>query len=82
MSNPDAQGFTTIKPKSPIEGGHCYLIRGADSRRALVTCTNSWGDDWGKSGEFYLPFRDLERLIHEDGEVCSAIQKSLTALVE
>ncbi len=82
MSKPDAQGFAQIKPKSPIEGGHCYLIRGADTRRALVTCTNSWGDDWGKSGEFYLPFRDLERLIHEDGEVCSAVQKSLTALKE
>ncbi|HSD52779.1 MAG TPA: hypothetical protein VLC47_01370, partial [Burkholderiales bacterium] len=54
-------------------------LRGVDTRRALARCSNSWGDNWGLSGEFLLPFRDLERLIHEDGEACSAVEKRLTA---
>ncbi len=77
--NPDAEGIVHITPTAKVEGGHCYLWRGADTKRALALCSNSWGDGWGKSGEFYLPFRDLERLIHEDGEVCSAVQQRLKA---
>jgi len=48
-----------------------------DIYRSAVT--NSWGDEWGKSGEFYLPFRDLERLIADNGEACTAVEKSLSA---
>jgi hypothetical protein len=78
MSEPDRQGVATIKPTARVIGGHAYLLRGVDTRKALARCCNSWGDGWGKSGEFFIPFRDLERLIHEDGEACSAVQKRLT----
>jgi len=60
-----------------VVGGHAYLWRGVDTRRALALCSNSWGDNWGRSGDFKLPFRDLERLIHEQGEVCSAVEQRL-----
>lgn len=79
FARPDREGIVRIAPKAKVVGGHAYLLRGADTRRALARCANSWGDGWGLSGEFLLPFRDLERLIHEDGEACAAIEKRLAA---
>ena len=69
---PDEEGIVRIRPNAVPVGGHAYLLRGVDTKRALARCCNSWGDGWGDSGDFELPFRDLERLIHEDGEACSA----------
>jgi hypothetical protein len=80
LSQPDAQGISRITPTATVIGGHAYLLRGVDTRKALARCCNSWGDGWGKSGEFFLPFRDLERLILEDGEACSAVEQRLNAL--
>ena len=77
--NPDAQGVVRITQRATVVGGHAYLWRGVDTRKALALCSNSWGDNWGQSGDFYMPFRDLERLIHEDGEACSAVQQKLRA---
>lgn len=77
MSRPDAEGIARITASSSPIGGHAYLLRGVDTRKALARCCNSWGDGWGLSGEFLLPFRDLERLIHEQGEACSAVQQAL-----
>lgn len=74
---PDGDGVVRILPNARVEGGHAYLLRGVDTRRALARCSNSWGDGWGVSGDFYMPFRDLERLIHEDGEVSAAVEKRL-----
>jgi len=79
LSRPDAEGISRITPTANVVGGHAFLWRGANTKRALALCSNSWGDEWGRSGEFFLPFRDLERLIHEDGEVCTAVEKRLGA---
>jgi len=81
MFRPDAQGIVQIKPRDRIEGGHCYLWRGVDTKKALAHCVNSWGDSWNPvmSGDFLIPLRDVERLIHEDGEVSTAVQKKLGA---
>ncbi len=79
FQRPDKEGIVRISENASVQGGHAYLWRGVDTRRALARCSNSWGDDWGRSGEFLLPFRDLERLIHEDGEACSAVQQRLQA---
>jgi len=79
FSDPDEEGVVRITATAEPVGGHAYLMRGVDTRRALARCCNSWGDEWGLSGDFFLPFRDLERLIHEDGEACSAVEKKLEA---
>jgi hypothetical protein len=79
MFEPDKDGIVQISPKAYVKAGHCYLWRAANTRKAMALCSNSWSDDWGKSGEFYIPFRDLERLIHEDGECAAAIEQSLRA---
>jgi hypothetical protein len=79
FDQPDAEGIVQISPRARVVGGHAFLWRGVDTKRALALCTNSWGDDWGISGEFRIPFRDLERLIADDGEVCTAVEKRLNA---
>ena len=75
--DPDRDGIVRITPAARSLGGHCYLLRGADTRKTLARCSNSWGDGYAMSGEFFLPFRDLERLIHEGGECCSAVEQPL-----
>lgn len=76
MFTPDKSGLISISPGAQIEGGHCYLLRGADTTTAKVVLTNSWGNSWGKKGDATISFKDLERLILEQGEVCTAIQKA------
>lgn len=66
-----------LKIEGQIAGGHCFLVRGADSKKRIVSCTNSWGDTWGKKGNFFLTFSDFERLIHEQGEVCTAVERKV-----
>ena len=75
--NPGADGIIKITPTARSVGGHAILMRGLDMRRSLATLENSWGDAWGNGGACYLPLGDLERLIHEDGECCSAIEQKL-----
>ena len=79
FARPDAEGIVRIAARAKLDGGHAFVWRGADTRRALAFCSNSWGDGWGRSGDFAIPFRDLERLIHEDGEVCTAVERKLAA---
>jgi hypothetical protein len=79
FQTPDAEAIVQIKANASVVGGHAYLWRGVDTKRGLALCSNSWGDGWGKSGDFYLPLRDLERLIADDGEVCTAVEKRYTA---
>lgn len=79
MMMPNADGIVTITQRARILGGHAYLWRGVDTKKALALCSNSWSDEWGKSGDFYLPLRDIERLIREDGECATAIEQKLKA---
>lgn len=80
MFDPDPQGLVKIPRTATLAGGHCYLLRGVDTSRGIASCLNSWGPAWGLKGHFSISFSDLERLIHEDGEVCAAIQQKVTAL--
>lgn len=38
------------------QGGHAVLICGYDRNRRLFLVRNSWGEDWGDGGYFWLPF--------------------------
>lgn len=38
------------------QGGHAVLIVGYDYNKRLFKVRNSWGEDWGDKGYFYLPF--------------------------
>jgi hypothetical protein len=84
MSSPDMTGF--IYPTGPVAGGHAILCHGVeiyfltgselrswenvDKQRSHFRLHNSWGSDWGKEGDCYLTFNDMEKLLNEQGEAC------------
>lgn len=43
-------------PKDPFQGGHEVLIVAYNDNKKLYTCINSWGEDWGDKGFFYIPY--------------------------
>jgi len=75
MNETDAKGLVKLRRWTRPIGGHAYLWRGVDTRAALALCSNSWGDSWGRSGDFDVSLRDMERLIREGGECCAAVQQ-------
>lgn len=88
MFTPTPEGFVKISPTAGIAGGHEWLIRGVDMKRAVALAVNSWGPEWnahatGKwvrsrvsGGHFLIDFGTLERLFREDGDVVSCREKA------
>lgn len=75
LSSPDAKGLVRLPTSASMIGGHAFLVRGANMRTELFMCENSWGDDWGSDGRFFIRFGDMARLISEDGEACTAVEE-------
>jgi C1A family cysteine protease len=74
MFLPDASGLVT--PSGPLVGGHAYVLNGTNRKTGLFRAKNSWGRSWGKGGAFWLSYETLERLLHESGEACIALEVS------
>ena len=68
MYQPDENGF--IKPTGSLVGGHAILARAVNVSEGYVTLRNSWGKNWGKEGDCYITFDDLEALLKQRGECC------------
>lgn len=73
MFDPDADGVIHIG--GPVAGGHGILANGVNVKRRLVRLHNSWGPGWGENGEAFISFDDLERLIHEGGDVAVPVRR-------
>lgn len=43
------------QPGEAVAGGHCVWMLGYDLSTRYVKCRNSWGDQWGAAGDFFLP---------------------------
>ncbi len=73
----DERGF--IQLTGGVLGGHAVLINGFSKVKNAFRGLNSWGA-WGdkKSGKFWLRSQDMERLMGEGGEACSAVEKKIT----
>lgn len=83
MFVPTLQPFTkahsewVIKPGGEFAGGHAWLLYGYDNKRGFFRMVNSWGKGWGRSGRAVIRYEDMQRLLDEDGEACSAIKLRL-----
>lgn len=87
MFDPTAEGFLKISPAARLEGGHEWILRGADMKRGVALAVNSWGAGWNanatgrwvrarvRPGHFLVDFAVLERLFQEDGDAVSALEK-------
>lgn len=75
MFSPDKQGF--LKPSGPDVGGHAYLLVGFSQDRNAFRMINSWGRAWGDSGRAWISFNDMQLLISQDGEACTAYEKKV-----
>lgn len=68
-----------IYPSGQNLGGHAYLCVGYNVERGLFRLTNSWGRGWGQNGRAWLQGEDLEKLLQDNGEACTAIEKRVAA---
>lgn len=48
------------KPGEKRLGGHAVVAVGYDNQKQIVTVRNSWGDAWGDSGYFHMPYEVFE----------------------
>jgi len=72
--NPDSNG--TIYISGSIAGGHCLLIRAVDIVKNRFMLRNSWGSGWGKKGNCFISFDNMNRLLRESGEFCVPIARN------
>lgn len=54
----DVENTGVVPMPSAMEadiGGHCVYVVGYGQKVGYFTCRNSWGDQWGDAGDFYMP---------------------------
>jgi hypothetical protein len=69
-----------LRAEGSERGGHCYLIRGVLMnpvwlREPVFRIANSWGDDWGTSGDAFIRVADFEKLMKQGGEACIPMRR-------
>lgn len=82
MFFPNARGEVRIPAVASPVGGHAWLLDGVNVAKGEVRAKNSWGRGWGDRGFFRMSFDTLERLIHEDGEMCLAVEARPVVLAD
>jgi len=65
----DPDGFVIVDRKSPIAGGHEYVISAYDADRLAFRIDNSWGDGWGLHGSAWITQANLQWLLSQQGDV-------------
>ena len=69
FDKPDARGL--VKIAGSVRGGHAFELLAVDAEKQLVWAINSWGPSWGLNGRFAFSWKDLDRLLHEQGEAAT-----------
>jgi hypothetical protein len=75
MNEPDQRGM--IHMSGSLQGGHSYVISGANADQERFRLINSWGLSWGQYGRAWISYADVQRLLNEDGECVTAIERQL-----
>lgn len=56
FNNPKQDGTLPDYDKKGNYGGHAVEIKGWDDKKDSFIVKNSWGEGWGKNGDFLLPY--------------------------
>lgn len=71
LGEPDSKGVVRLSGQQL--GGHEYLANAILWDRKLIGCEQSWGEEYGAWGKFYVSFEDMEHLIMDEGDVAVPI---------
>jgi hypothetical protein len=74
MWDADAKGF--IHVEGAVVGGHAILCHGVNIPGRYFKVHNSWGKYWGRNGEAFISFDDMQTLLAEQGEACIPVVRS------
>lgn len=67
MFDPDKDGVVHVGGE--LAGGHEILLIGIDFANKRIRMRNHWTPQWGKKGDCFISFADMERLMHEEGDI-------------
>jgi hypothetical protein len=71
-------GYTNAKGQVKItgedQGGHAWLIVGANTRTGLLHAVNSWGAEYGVFGQFSISMKDFDTLMARGGVAAAAVE--------
>lgn len=59
FETPEAEKTCTVPMPAPGEkslGGHAVVAAGYDDDKSLLILRNSWGENWGRRGYFFMPY--------------------------
>lgn len=75
LGDPDSKGL--VHPTGDQIGGHefcanAYLYNTLPSKR-LIGYEQSWGEEWGVKGKFYIPCEEAEALWRDGGDIAVPI---------
>lgn len=66
MFNPDSKGL--VHPTGSLAGGHQYVMDGWDAVHGIFRFNNSWSNQWGYNGRFFMTYADVDTLLGRDGD--------------
>jgi len=75
MLKVDSNGFVRIG--GDVAGGHAIMVRGVNVAKRAFVLRNSWGSRWGRFGEAFISWADMDRLLHEDGEAMIPLTRAM-----
>ena len=78
MTKVAQNGF--IEPTGRLQGGHAILARGVNLKNKYIILRNSWGKEWGKTGDCYISFDNMEKLLKENGEAVFFINLKIISI--
>jgi hypothetical protein len=69
MFDTDGNGFLVVSKSSGEAGGHELVLTGYDPYTDTYSGDNSWNDDWGLDGSFFVSGSNLKWLLSQDGDI-------------